>query len=295
MNTTNITLTKQQIKAQGIKMDIAKLCSDDFYIKYGKYYAEKPFKHTVVSNKQSVLTCNCLIGNSTTLNHSNLDIAQRSSVLFVEQATDYQHIMHTNQNKEGVFIETSVSKDFFYALFEGEDHYLESLFNPTNARIHLPIDYNLVKSLNSLTTHPYQGKLAEHFTEAKIIDIHLQQYNNWLLWQNKSTPHLLEKDKQAIHYVRQYIEQYYEQDFTIRQLALMVGINQTKLKVGFKLLFDTTIFKYLHDFRMNIAAELIKENSLSVYQIAEKVGYKHSHHFSNAFKKHFGILPSQFK
>ncbi|MEC4115311.1 helix-turn-helix domain-containing protein [Myroides pelagicus] len=37
----------------------------------------------------------------------------------------------------------------------------------------------------------------------------------------------------------------------------------------------------------------MKSRDYNIYEVAEYVGYKHSHHFSTAFKKYFGQLPTQ--
>lgn len=75
----------------------------------------------------------------------------------------------------------------------------------------------------------------------------------------------------------------------------MVGINQTKLKSGFKQLFGTTVFGYLTDIRMEKARLLILSEKKNVGEVADLVGYQHPHHFAAAFKRKFGYSPGKLK
>ena len=57
---------------------------------------------------------------------------------------------------------------------------------------------------------------------------------------------------------------------TITALALEVGINSFKLRVGFKQLFKTTIHQYRLDLRLNLAKQLLTETDLTISEIAYK-------------------------
>jgi AraC family transcriptional regulator, transcriptional activator of the genes for pyochelin and ferripyochelin receptors len=66
-----------------------------------------------------------------------------------------------------------------------------------------------------------------------------------------------------------------------------------KLKQGFRQLFGTTMFGYLHDYRMEMARNLLLEGNMSITTVANTVGYSHLRHFSAAFKRKFGITPGK--
>ena len=85
-----------------------------------------------------------------------------------------------------------------------------------------------------------------------------------------------------------------EEPPTIPELAKMVGINQQKLKQGFKQVFRTTINQYLIKERMEAARVLLTEGTMNVSEVATRVGYSNKSHFSTKFKQHFGILPKEF-
>lgn len=77
---------------------------------------------------------------------------------------------------------------------------------------------------------------------------------------------------------------------TIKQIAKLVGTNETKLKYGFKSLFGETIFEYRNRRRMKKAMELIEEG-ISIGLVSEQVGYQHQTSFTSAFKSYYGVSP----
>jgi len=79
----------------------------------------------------------------------------------------------------------------------------------------------------------------------------------------------------------------------ICDLARRVGMSESKLKRAFKEHFGTTVFEYGLECRMRHALELLRVGSMSIYQVAECVGYQHQTSFTAAFRDHFGFLPSE--
>jgi AraC-like DNA-binding protein len=106
---------------------------------------------------------------------------------------------------------------------------------------------------------------------------------------------LLSRDRRRVHEARDYLSQHYASPPTIPQLARMVGMNQTKLKAAFKQLLNVTIYEYVLQRRMEVAAQMLVEAELSVAEIAYRVGYDYPANFSCAFKRYYGRLPRDWK
>ena len=79
---------------------------------------------------------------------------------------------------------------------------------------------------------------------------------------------------------------------TLSQLSRMVGLNEFKLKQGFRFVFNTTAFALLNMDRMEEAERLLREGRLNVAQVGYKVGYASNAAFSRAFRRCFGYPPS---
>nr|WP_235926987.1 helix-turn-helix transcriptional regulator [Gloeocapsopsis dulcis] len=78
-------------------------------------------------------------------------------------------------------------------------------------------------------------------------------------------------------------------------LAKLVGLNDFKLKQGFRHLFGTTVFGYLQTCRMEQAQQLLSDRSLSIAEIAQRVGYASASQFCHAFKRYAGMKPSDYR
>jgi two-component system response regulator YesN len=56
-----------------------------------------------------------------------------------------------------------------------------------------------------------------------------------------------------------------------------------------------TIPEYKTKVRINKAKEYLKDPSLKLYEIVEKVGYKHTPYFNALFKKYTGMTPNEYR
>lgn len=81
---------------------------------------------------------------------------------------------------------------------------------------------------------------------------------------------------------------------TLDQLALQVGMNRRKLTEGFRKVFGTTVFDYLQEYRLREAHRMLCDEEANVSTVAYRVGYS-SAHFSIAFRKRYGISPSEVR
>ncbi|HTE12422.1 MAG TPA: AraC family transcriptional regulator, partial [Chitinophagaceae bacterium] len=81
----------------------------------------------------------------------------------------------------------------------------------------------------------------------------------------------------------------------IPELAKMVNISETKLKNNFKTVYGMPIYQYFQKARMRAARDTLETNKYSVKQVAIELGYTNLSNFSTAFRKEFGILPSELK
>ena len=79
------------------------------------------------------------------------------------------------------------------------------------------------------------------------------------------------------------------------ELAHELGTNQNKLKAVFKEACGVTMADYCLERRVREAQLLLLEASLTIAQIAERVGYDSEASLSKAFKRQFGAPPSAYR
>lgn len=102
-------------------------------------------------------------------------------------------------------------------------------------------------------------------------------------------------DKNKLFQARELLLENLDGPPTIRALSKMIGMNEYKLKKGFKELFDTTIFGFIHKVRMDKARRLLLNTGKSAKEIAYETGYSSPQHFSRAFKKEFKTTPNRMR
>lgn len=102
-------------------------------------------------------------------------------------------------------------------------------------------------------------------------------------------------DREAIKRITNAMEQSPSKEFTMDDLCRIGGINEHKLKSAFKYIYGKTTFSYLREIRMDYAAELLREDRLSVIQVANEVSYSNASHFAKAFKDRHKLLPKAYQ
>ncbi len=93
-----------------------------------------------------------------------------------------------------------------------------------------------------------------------------------------------------------YIESHYaEEDFSLNVLASHVNFSPNHLSAVFRQETGQPFIKYLTDYRITKAKELLRCTGKKSSEIALLVGYKDAHYFSYAFKKAQGMTPTQYR
>ena len=105
----------------------------------------------------------------------------------------------------------------------------------------------------------------------------------------RSYPSMIKKLKEYI------AENYYKEDLGLADAAEYVSLSPQHISRMFKKEMDITFIDYLTKVRMGKAIELFADDTLKMYEIAERVGYSSQHYFSNVFKKVIGIAPLEYR
>jgi len=151
---------------------------------------------------------------------------------------------------------------------------------------------NLIKTIHDIRNCKYEGLTRRIYLESKVYELIALLYEGI---NNRPRIKLNKSDRDKIHQAAYLIKENLENPLTILELAKEVGINQTKLKEGFKEVFDNTIFGYLQQVRMNEARRYLLNTDFSIQQISNLLGYQNMSNFSAAFKKFNGISPLKLR
>lgn len=153
-----------------------------------------------------------------------------------------------------------------------------------------PAIYNAIQDIKTCT---YEGLTRRIYLESKAYELIALLYEN--VENHKQNNELSAADQERIRLAASIIQDNLEKPFTIIELAHQVGINQTKLKTGFKVMFGNTVFGYLQDIRMHQAKRYLLDTQMSVQEIGMLLGYQNTSNFSIAFKKTHGYSPIKLR
>ena len=160
-------------------------------------------------------------------------------------------------------------------------------FGGIGAKIAMP-EYH--QALNNIFNCQFNGPLGAMMLEGSIQQLLAMQFS--MLGSQSPSENIPTYNKEVFHAIRDYLNDTYLEVHSLFDLSRKFGINQNKLKNGFRTVFGTPVIAYIFSLRMAHARTLLYDMKMHVNEVAPIVGYRNAHHFSTAFKRQFGISPS---
>ena len=85
-----------------------------------------------------------------------------------------------------------------------------------------------------------------------------------------------------------------EENFNVEALADAVGLSRVQLHRRVKELTGITVGEFIRNLRMQQAAKLLEKGDVTIAQVTYAIGMANPTHFTAAFKKYFGITPTEY-
>ncbi|MCU0526237.1 MAG: AraC family transcriptional regulator [Elainella sp. Prado103] len=143
---------------------------------------------------------------------------------------------------------------------------------------------------------PYQGLIQKLYLESKIWELMALLIEQITQPTPKSnSPTLKAEDIERIHCAKNLLLQRIDRPPSLLELARQVGLNDCTLKRGFRQVFGTTTFGYLHRCRLEQARQILETEDLNIAEVAQRVGFADRSYFTAAFRKQFGCNPSVYR
>lgn len=139
------------------------------------------------------------------------------------------------------------------------------------------------------------GNVAAIYTEAKVLELLSLQLRREEDLQMCKRCCKRKNDIDKIHEARHILLSNLNSPPSILELSREVGINDYKLKCGFREVFNQTVYGCLFEYKMELARKLLLDTDKTVIEVAYECGYDYVSHFSNAFKRKYGIGPKEFR
>ena len=92
-----------------------------------------------------------------------------------------------------------------------------------------------------------------------------------------------------------YMHANYKDTIHLKELACMCNVSPNYFHKIFKQTFKVTPTNYIILLRMNSALQLLKDNGVTIKEIAFELGFTDNAHFCKTFKKYYGITPGEYQ
>ena len=164
-------------------------------------------------------------------------------------------------------------------------------------------------SVNTPVYHSHSKDLREQLMNEMLYIVHHAKESPFhlighlylfldYLTQSAKSKKLVQSSKMSDYYIIEainYIEQNFQNNITIEDIAAVCGINRSYFGKIFRNSIGRSPQEFLMNYRMVKATELLKLTSLSIAEIGSAVGYENQLHFSRAFKTIYGISPREWR
>lgn len=298
----NYSLAEKHItvEEEGVFLDIHQLTSGGLFLMHSEMHFEKPVKIYTEVNGETISSQfifykkadsqakakNALYGRS---RHNLRYIPTTSSEHEVKPDIDYMYFLIV------------LSKDYYFNLIDRHSILHEDFVREieqgnytsfTDEEFFVTLEMRRV--IDDIVNCDQKSELKRIHTEAHILELLMYQLEQ-LGGKGQEQELIKGDDIFKLEQAQEILKQRYSTPPTQKELSREVGLNEFKLRRGFKEYFGITVYDFITRLRMEQAKKLLLDEQLSIGEVSQLVGFSHQNNFSIAFKKYFGLPPSELK
>lgn len=231
------------------------------------------------------------------INPNYEEITGGSYLYYLPSMTEYEQ-WQTNSSIQVVYVEADL--DYLRAFNNDDDTLpicLQYLMQDSE-RFHQPLghmSHEMIQVLQQILYCPYRDSVRQLYLESKAIELLALQFA--CLETDLFSPQqasLKKSDRDRIHQAKQILIDNLKNPPSLKDLSQQVGLNDFKLKRGFREVFGQSAFKYLRDYRLEQARQLLAKGEMNVTEASLRVGFESRSYFAIAFRNKFGVNPKQY-
>ena len=242
---------------------------------------------TFAKCSQHNYNCNEIILNNNSLGSIQCKSTRLQETVVIEPCLEVKVILVLmKENWVENVLHDSVSKDKFIRYLVNQDANLRKEF--------------LSQEQNRLFTEIFSGNtftlLENLYLDGRVLNL-LESFLKDVLTKEDAENSFLVASHDDIHMLQKavkYIDENLKDPFPgVEQLSRICCMSRTKFINLFQKVYNVSSFAYYQKKRLSIAYEFMKSGKHSVSDTAQIIGYAGINNFAAAFKKEFGLLPSE--
>lgn len=159
----------------------------------------------------------------------------------------------------------------------------------------LPATKEMMSIIHSVIHYKKEGIIKAFFLEARVKELLLLVMEH--SYGPDPAPELVLRpdDIERIHAAREVLMNRMDNPPTLKELARLVGLNEFKLKKGYKQIYNTTMYLEFREERLKKALLLLKDESHTISEVAFLAGFKGISSFCVSFHNRFGYSPNYYR
>lgn len=283
-------------------MEMVQLFFQNIFIVYGDMHLrQQHFRMLNFDMPDTVELHFSLQGGGTVYNRLTGDTFQfRANEHNITYVTELEGDATYNCEVPHTFFEVHFATPYFIELAKdlnsAMEHFLENVSKRKDGSIAVEnrtATIPMLQCIRDIMNCNYKGGLKLLYLQSKCMELLSLQADAFAQVETRSVLRSA-GDKERIIYARDYLLSNLSTHPTIDELSVISGTNSFKLKRGFKELFNTTVFGYLNNARLDNAREQLL-SGIPIKNVADELGFSSVQHFSSAFRKKFGCPPGMLK
>lgn len=235
---------------------------------------------------------------SLTFNFNNgiykINLHEGKSFLFYYPTLDIPLSLNINAESKVYILVLSIQKlQELFTNYEIENDLLSTM---TQEKFY--IERDIIPSIRLVLNQIEQMKLSDEFQNLFLIGKMYELFSLYFSDIENKTEHSPfldnENEEKRIKEIKDFLIKDFKNPPTIKQLCEKFSISEYHLKEGFKEVYNSTIYGYLLDKKLEFALHKLEQNRQMVKDISFEIGYENPSHFISAFKKKYGLTPKQY-
>jgi len=243
-----------------------------------------------------------LAGNGYFLTNGRKIKAEHGNCLLIPSGTEYSIICEGEQSIEAIGVNFDYTKSFshitspvFPIYIYRQEKQLERLeftdYPELNSSLVLP-KINIIEERILALLSEYEKALL--FMEQKLCGIFTDLLTDILrthILQKNGVRQTVQKSEEILGYIRSH----YAEIITGEILSKKFGYHKNHINYLVKLKTGTSLHRYLINYRLSKAVDLLRTTTLPVSEIASLVGFQDYVYFLKCFKRHMGTTTKKFR
>jgi AraC family transcriptional regulator, transcriptional activator of the genes for pyochelin and ferripyochelin receptors len=143
---------------------------------------------------------------------------------------------------------------------------------------------------------PYAGLFKRLYLQGKVRELIMLALQPFQLQGTLLPSPLRAEEIEQVYHAKNLFVAQLDNPPSLAELAQQVGLNEFSLGQKFKQVFNTTLCRYLHEHRLEVARQLlVADRSLRIEEVSRQVGFANRGYFAAAFRKKFGANPKDYR